>query len=251
MTTIAPSFRYSTGEVAINEAAKAFSWEAPVPVNRFWDSFQYCIARSFLDNFSDIQLEQLPIVQDSPDNQQTKLRLLLQLLQDKLEKEEANFSPPQSLYEVDYKRWYKLWQGIFAIQDELDLPEAEQTVRMLVEKRPDKSNVVPPHMLADYLVKIGKYKEAEDIERPVCDWMDARPHLGKSSPQAINARRIIARALWFQGASRRVEAEALIAEIYGIVDAMGGGKFGVYQEEEKRLNEEMVAELQKGVSLSK
>ena len=183
MTVNAPYFRYSTGKVATSEEAKAFSWEAPVPINRFWDSINYCTARNFLGNFSDHELEQLPIQKDSADDQQTKLQLLLQLLQDQLAKEGAAISPPQSLYEKDYKRWYSLWQGIYVMEDQMNLPKAEQTVRMLVETRPDKSNVVPPHMLAEHLVKIGKYKEAEGTERPVCEWMDARPHLGKASPQ--------------------------------------------------------------------
>ena len=65
--------------------------------------------------------------------------------------------------------------------------------------------------------------------------------------QAINARRIIAKALWLQGPSRRVEAEALVAEIHKIVDEMGGTKFGVYQEEERSLNKDMMAELEKRV----
>lgn len=132
------------------------------------------------------------------------------------------------------------------VENELDLPEAEQTVRTLVEKRPDESNVVPPHMLSEYLVKHGKkYEEAEKIARPVMAWMDAQPHIGKASPQALNARRIIARALWFQGPSRRTEANTLIDEIRGLVEGMGGSKFEVYQEEERQFNEELIAELQK------
>ncbi|KAJ5534390.1 hypothetical protein N7527_000644 [Penicillium freii] len=114
---------------------------------------------------------------------------------------------------------------------------------MLVEKRPDKSNIVPLHMLAEHLVKVGKHKEAEETELPVCEWMDSRPHLGKTSPQALNARRIIARALWGQGPSRRPEAEELVAMIYSLVDGMGESKFGVYQEEERKLNEDIVAQL--------
>ncbi|KAF3385466.1 hypothetical protein F1880_002700 [Penicillium rolfsii] len=232
--TTTPRFRFSTGEVATSEEAKNFSWESPVPVNQFWDSFEYCTARSFLGNFTDQELKQLPISPDAPDDQSTKLRLLLQIPWDKLGEAEYHVLP-NSLYESDYQRWYGFWHGIYTLENELGLPEAEQTVRMLVEKRPDKSNVVPPHMLAEHLVKIGKYKEAEETERPVCAWMDARPHLGKSSPKAINARRIIARALWFQGESRRREAEALVAEIHEIVDGMSGGKFGIYQKEEIRL----------------
>jgi hypothetical protein len=233
-----PSFRYSNGEIATAEAAKSFSWEAPVPVNGFWDSIDYCTARNFLINFSDAELEQLPIDKDSTEDSRAKLQLLLRLLEEKIAQEEAAATPPQSLYETDYKRWYSLWQGVFRMQDMLDLPEAEDTVRMLVA-RAEKGNSVPRHMLADYLVKIGKYAEAEDTERPVLAWMESGPHLGRESPQAINARRIMARALWGQGPPRRVEAEALLAEIDAIVDGMGDGRFGVYQEEEKRLNAEM------------
>ena len=67
--------------------------------------------------------------------------------------------------------------------------------------------------------------------------MDARPHLGKESPQAINVRRILVRAVWGQGQPRRHEAEELLAEIEALVDGMADGKFGVYQQEERRLNE--------------
>lgn len=99
-------------------------------------------------------------------------------------------------------------------------------------------------MLAEHLVKVGKYEEAERTERPIRAWMDARPHLGPSSPQALNARRLIAQALWGQGPSRRSEAEALIAEIHWIVEEMGEGQFAVYQAEERRLNQVMMATLQ-------
>ncbi|KAH7374105.1 hypothetical protein BKA64DRAFT_698624 [Cadophora sp. MPI-SDFR-AT-0126] len=242
---VTPAFRYSNDQVATSETAKEFSWEEPVPVTPFWDSFEYCTARNFLGNFSDSELEHLPIDQHGNDDHPTKLKLLLSLLKGSLAKEEALSSPPQTLHEKDYKRWYSLWQGIYVFQDQLNLPEAEQTVRMLVDKTPANGSVVPQHMLAEHLVKIGKYKEAEEQERPVCAWMDAEPRLGKATPQAINARRIIARALWFQGPSRRDEANAMVAEICEITEGMGGGKFGMYIEEEKRLNEVMMEELQK------
>ncbi|CAI7610693.1 unnamed protein product [Penicillium crustosum] len=221
------SFRYSTGKIATAEAAKSFSWEAPVPVNPFWDSFSYSTARNFLGNFSEHELKQLSV---DP------------LLRNKLAKEEAATSP-QSLYEVNYAQWSQLWQGIYILEDELDLPQAEDTIRMLLEKRPDSSNVIPPHMLADHLVKVGKYREAEEVVRPVCQWMDVNPKLGKASPQALSARRTIARALWGQGPSRRSEAEALVAEIHELIDGMAGSKFGIYQEEEASLHKELVAEL--------
>jgi hypothetical protein len=243
MAAFTPSFRFSNGQITNVDAVKDFPWGAPVPVNLFWDSFSYCDARNFLAHFSEQELNQLPINQHSQDDHRNKVRLLLGLLREKLAQEEAAAAPAQSLYNTDYKRWYGLWQGIYACENQLDLPQAEETVRMLARTRPDESNVIPPHMLAEYLVKVGKYKEAEETERPVCTWMDERPSLGRDSPQALNARRIIAKALWFQGPSRRREAETLVAEIHAIVDGMGKGRFGIYQAEEKRLTQEMMARL--------
>ena len=214
-----------------------------MPVNRFWDSIGYCISRNFLGNFSDAELEDLPIDADSDASYKDKIELLLRLLREKAAQEEAA-AAPTSLHQLDYVRWNRLWQAICAIQQELDLPEAEDTLRMLVDKAED-SNVVPRHMLADYLVKVGKYVEAEETERPICAWMDAQERLGKASPQALNARRIIARALWMQGPSRRAEAEALVAEIKAITENMANGRFAVYQEEERSLTEEMMTELEK------
>ncbi len=240
-------FRYSNGEIATAEAAAAFSWEAPVPVNPFWDDIDYCPARNFLGSFSEAELEQLSINPQSMDTQDTKLHILLRLLKEKLAQEEAVASPPQSLHDTNYTQWYDLWQAIHTFQSTLGLLEAaEATARMLVARQPgDSTDVRPRHILAETLVKVGKYAEAEDTARPVCAWMDANPRLGKASPQAINSRRMIARALWGQGQPRRAEAEALLAEIDEIVDGMGAGdgRFAVYQEEEKRLNAQMRAEL--------
>ncbi|RAO65181.1 uncharacterized protein BHQ10_001193 [Talaromyces amestolkiae] len=238
--------RYSNDAVAKSDAAKGFPWEAPIPANRFWNSFKYCIVRSILINFPDEEeLKQLPVDPNSTADEPTKLHFLLHLLRDKLAREERATSPPGSLNTQNYTQWNQLMQGIYVIENELDLPEAEQTVRTLVERRPETSNVVPPHMLSEYLVKHGKYEEAEKTARPVLAWMDARPHLGKSSPQALNSRRIIARALWFQGPSRRTEAISLLTEIHELVEGMGGDKFEVYQEEERQFNEELIAELQR------
>lgn len=244
-STTATRFRYSNGEIATAEAAEAFSWEAPVPVNPFWDDIDYCLARNFLGSFSEHELQQLPVDPSNRDTYGAKLQLLLHLLEDKLAQEEAAVSPSQSLHDANYARWYDLWQAIQAFQSASGLLEAaEVTARMLVARQPEGStDVRPRHILAEHLVKVGKYAEAEATARPVCAWMDAQPRLGKDSPQAINSRRMIARALWGQGQPRRVEAAALLAEIDDIVDGMGGGRFAVYQEEEKRLNVQMRTEL--------
>jgi len=200
MALEAPKFRYSTDAIMTSDEAKKFPWEKPIPVNSFWDSFPYCHARSVLHNF-EVDNETLRIDPESTDDHLTKSLLLIQLLQDKLARAEAAAPPPGSLHDSNYKKWYPIWQGIYALQEGAGLPDAESTVRMLVATRPVEGledNVVPPHMLAELLVKREQYEEAEEVEKPVLAWIDAKPHLGRESPQAINARRFIAKALWFQ-----------------------------------------------------
>ena len=250
----APAVRYSTAKVATSNDAKNFSWEAPVPVNRFWDDFDYCISRNFLGNFTDEELhEQSAINPDSDAPRAEKLELLLQLLEEKLTTEEeasvAAIGFP--LHIRDYKRWNSLVQGIYTMQDALgQLDAAEKSIRLLVDKSPGRveneplptASVVPLHMLADHLVKMGKCVEAEETAIPVREWMDASPKLGRDSPQALGARRIILRALWGQGAERKADAAALLAEIHAIIEGLGAGnsKYAVYQDEERELIDRLV-----------
>ena len=101
-------FRYSNGKIATAEAAAAFSWETPVPVNPFWDDIGYCPAQNFLSRFSEQELKQLPIDPNSTDTHGAKLQILLRRLEEKLAQEEAAASPPQSLHDAHYTRWYDL-----------------------------------------------------------------------------------------------------------------------------------------------
>jgi hypothetical protein len=244
-----PAVRYSTANVSKSETAKSFAWENPVPVNKFWDGLKYCVARTFLGSFTDEEIAQLPIDPDSTASEDEKFDFLLDLLRQKLAREEADVAP-QTLHKANYQRWFQIWQSISSMQYELGRPEAEDTGRMMVEKAPGNpnevtiKNVVPIHMLASTLVKVGKYAEAEATERPVLAWMEARENLGRDSPQAMGARRILAGALWRQGPARRGEAEALIAETREIIAGMGEGKFAVYQEEEEKITEEVFANLE-------
>ncbi|PYH87438.1 hypothetical protein BO71DRAFT_184755, partial [Aspergillus ellipticus CBS 707.79] len=194
-----PTYRYSCGSIGTSTTAQLFSWESPVPITPFRDTFSYCTARNFLDNFTPSELLTLPIDPHSPAPHTTKLTHLVTLLHQKLSSEKSPTTPPHSLFSTDYTKWYKLWQAIYTFQHELRLPEAEATVRMLIARpRPGATewNVVPTHMLAEFLVEAGRFEEAEGVEGPVREWMDERRKLGRDSPQAISARRIIARAVW-------------------------------------------------------
>ncbi|KAF7290543.1 hypothetical protein MIND_01294400 [Mycena indigotica] len=243
---MATKFRFSTG-VMTAEEAKEFGWETPIPINAFWDDIQYSVARSFIDAFTGPELDALPLDTSGSVSLPQKLELLLGILRARLEKEEAESQAAhtKSLYESDYDRWYDLQLAMYAYEDALNLyHEAEERVRMMVQTRPEGlSNAGPSHMLAGTLVRAKKYAEAEEVEKPVCAWMDQHPRLGKDSPQAINSRRFIIQAIWFQGAARRAEAERLIAELQEIVEGMGAGKFAIYQEEERKLNADLLVEL--------
>ena len=102
----------------------------------FLGQFQILRRRQFIGNFTDDYFKKLPIDPESNDDQRTKSLLCIKLLKSKLEEEEVAASPPGSLYDTNYKRWYRFGQGIYSMQDAADLPEAEQTVRMLVATRP-------------------------------------------------------------------------------------------------------------------
>ncbi|KAK3389314.1 hypothetical protein B0H63DRAFT_463373 [Podospora didyma] len=265
-TSTAPAVRYSTAKVATSKEAQAFSWEAPVPVNRFWDDFDYCLSRNFLGNFTNDELrsQQSAIDPDSEAPKTEKLELLLRLLEEKLATEEEVsvvwFDAP--LHVREYKRWQSLVQGIYTMQDALDrLDDAEKSIRLLVDRCPpgggqqdengsssslvSSANVGALHMLGDHLVKMKKFVEAEETALPVREWMDASPKLGRDSPQALGSRRIILRALWGQGPERKADAEAVLAEIYAIIEDLGTGtsRFSVYQEEEKEIIDKMVKDL--------
>ncbi|KAH8887397.1 hypothetical protein GQ53DRAFT_726241 [Thozetella sp. PMI_491] len=232
--------RYSTGKNDIG-AAKNFNWEHPIPDNKFWRDVHFTTGRNFLQSFPPEEVEALPIDPDSAESLQSKLRLLLRLLDEKLAKEDAA-AAPQTYFDVAFPGWDKLMLAKFDIQDKLDDPEAETTLRTMIDLQKDKGNLSHFHTLTMTLIKKGEYAEAEQTELPVRDWLDGK--LGKHSPQSIGARRMIAEAVWRQGPARRAEAEKLFAELREIIDGSGEGPFGVYQEEHREDLEKLLAKLQ-------
>jgi hypothetical protein len=245
MATTKGSVRYSQNKKEMTEDAKKFKWECAVPQNKFWDDFTFVEARNFLQSFaSEEELASLPIDPDSTQSKKEKAELLLKLLNDKLAAEDAAASP-QTYYDVSFKAWDTLQLGVFSLQQCLGKDvEAEGTLRMMIEKNKNKANLSHQHTLAGLLFDQGKYREAEKMERPVVEWLDGI--LGRDSPQALGGRRIMARAIWKQGEERREEAKGLFKEVVEIIDGMGNGQFGVYQEEERELIDNMVKNLEEG-----
>ncbi|KAK3323224.1 hypothetical protein B0T19DRAFT_442720 [Cercophora scortea] len=212
------SFRYSTDAVASSETARVFPWEQPIPVNTFWGSFDYPTARAFLDNIPDGALGLDPA---STADHTTKLQIILRLLRQRITMEETVLSP-QPLHDADYHLWYQRTQSLYILENALDLPEAGQTIQKLVAGAVE-SDVRPKHLLGEYLVKTGNYKEAEEAARPV-----AAAALG-------------------EGETKRAETEGLLSEVREIVEGLerDGGDFGVYQQEERKLTAELLAALEK------
>lgn len=231
MATTTGAVRYSTGENEIGDA-KDFPWEFPVPVNKFWDPLHWKVGSSFLSVFRADQREKLPIDPDSAEPVKDKLALLLKLLRQKLDDEDAA-NAPRTFYDVDYEAWDDVWRAINTIQREMGDPEEEQTLRMLVDRRQDKKDLSLLHSLSALLLEKGKYAEAEANEVPVRDWLDSLR--GRHCPQAISARRIIAESVWRQGVDRREEAAKLFSELEGHLEAMRGTEYEVYQDEYKEI----------------
>jgi hypothetical protein len=232
--------RYSQGKKEIGDAKK-FSWEHPVPDNKFWNDLQFVVGRNFLQSFTPEELDTLPIDPESSQSQKEKLELLLSLLETHLATKEAS-SAPQSYYDVAYESWASAWLGIFTMQHELGRPGAEDTIRMMIDRRQNKANLSHQHTLTGILLEKGNYSEAEQSELPVRDWLDGR--LGKDSPQALGARRMIAEAMWKQGPARQEEAKKLLQEVREIIDGSAEGTFAVYQDEQKEMTEKLIQDLE-------
>ncbi|KAK3333055.1 hypothetical protein B0T19DRAFT_115559 [Cercophora scortea] len=236
-----PAVRYSQGQKDIGEA-RNFPWEHAVPDTRFWRDIPFTAARNFLQNFSLDEENHLSINPDTDLSHQAKLELLERLLRERLATKEADVAP-QTLHETDYPAWERLYLAIVTMQKELGrAAEAEQTLRMMIENRRDKTNLSFLHSLASMLLARGEYAEAERMEREVVGWLDGR--LGRGSPQALNARRIVAEAVWKQG--RRGEAEVVLKEVEGILGEdgeMGMGGYAVYREGEVEATEKLRREL--------
>lgn len=238
-----PAVRYSQGKKEMG-AAKDFSWEHPVPDNLFWSDLPFTIARNFLQAFSPSELEHLPIDPDSTADRATKIQLLLDILLDEAKREDQSASTilgeSQTFYSANYEGWSTLWLAVYTMQHALGhMDAAEKTIRMLDEQRPDKGNLSHRHTLAGVLLETGRFGAAEEMAKLVREWLDGR--LGRNSPQAMGSRRLIAEAVWRQG--RRGEARGLVEEIRGLIAGMGDTRFGIYEDSEREMLEELVRKL--------
>ncbi|KAH8682057.1 hypothetical protein BX600DRAFT_447697 [Xylariales sp. PMI_506] len=235
--------KFSTGAKDIGEA-KQFSWEYPVPDSPFWNDLPFVVGRNFLTCYSPEEIAALPIDLDSSLDKNTKLELLLNILEEKAKNEDLVASP-QTYYDVDYEGWENVWLGISTIQDLLErFDDQEMTVRMLCDRRKDKNNLSHFHSLSVILLRKQQFADAEKTEIPVLKWLEKL--LGSDSPQALGSRRIIARAVWQMG--RIEEAKEMFLEVKKLIEASGNGKYALYQAEQLQTTEEMISKLATGIS---
>ncbi len=237
----AKDVKYSDGKPSSDGRVK-FPWEYAVPDTPFWNDLPFTVARNFLSNYTDSEISSLPIDPESTLPKERKLRILEELLIDRLTAKDAA-AAPETFYDEDYVMWDRLWLGRFNIQQELGRPEAEDTIRMLCERRRDKENLSHFHTLAGMLLARGRYEEAEKMEVGVKAWLESK--LGRDCPQALGAWRIIVQAIWKQGPGRRKDAERLMGEMGEVIEGMKRGAYEMYQGDERGHLENMKENLKK------
>lgn len=147
----------------------------------------------------------------------------------------------------DYTAWEKRMVAlgttyIETAQVDEQIKVAEKLVERAVTRGPARA-IPHQHALAALLTthsEPGDFTRAEELERPFTESIEMR--LGKDSPQALSSRRIMAKAVWWQG--RESEARKLIDETYHRIQQMDKGKYAAYKESEKKMTDEMVEQLE-------
>jgi hypothetical protein len=223
-----------------------FSWDFEVPQDAFWTSLPFTVGRNFLQCFSPDEIQAMTF--DPALSLDGKLTLLLSRAEKKLADQELasqQSSPSVHLYEQDYAQWQKLMLAVVTMHHELGQSvDEERTLGLMLEhpKPGEERNHSALNMTAAFMEKHGRHAEAEQAALLVRPWMEAHPLVGIGSPPAMGNMRTTLRAVWKQG--RKEDAQRLYEEMKGLVDGMGETKFSQYQEEERRMLEELMAELE-------
>jgi tetratricopeptide (TPR) repeat protein len=235
--------RYSVPDNKDIGDAKNFSWDVPIPVNKFWNDITFVEARNFMHNFSADELAALPIDSDSTLDKPAKLALLLQLLHDKVATQDA-MAAPQTWYDVDSDAWDTLQLGVSSLMQGLGRPDAELEahLRMMIQRNKFPENLSHHHTLAGVLLNQRRYAEAEAEERPVLPWLDSK--VGRDSPQSLGARQYLVHAVWKQG--REEEARKMFEETLELIEGSREGPYGVYADEAREMTEKLFRDLNEG-----
>lgn len=152
----------------------------------------------------------------------------------------------EPLYETNFLEYQRLVVALISLYGELgDLDAEIAAEEELLSHRPAKDHIpAQAHGLASLLVQRGKGDDltrAKEMELASLSWFDEHPKLGKGSPQALSVRRVLIAAYW---RLREMEkAKMLLREVRGLIKGGDEGRFGVYKEEEEKLVDDLVKEL--------
>ncbi|KAJ6520401.1 hypothetical protein C8R45DRAFT_887674 [Mycena sanguinolenta] len=224
-----------------DSAPPKFDWDYDVPDTPFWRDLPFTAGRNFLTCFSPSELEEISF--DGSLSVPSKLSFLLSILETRLETRKAAASPAP-LHVADPREWQRLMLGIETMQSHLRLPEEGDTIRAMLDTSEGSLRLSWLNMLAGFKLRQGEYAEAERLERELLPWMQTDARMGKDSPQALGTTRRIIEAMWKQGGSKVEDARRLIEETGELVEAMGTSKFAKYQEDERQMLRELVAQLE-------
>jgi len=218
-----------------------FDWDYDVPDTPFWRDLPFVAGRNFLTCYSASEIEDINF--DGTLSVPEKFTFLLSLLEARLETRKAA-AFPVSLHTADYPEWSNLMLGIQTMQSQLGMPEEADTLRVMLETSQGNQRVSWLNMLGGFKLRQGEYVEAERLEREVLPFMQTHERLGKDSPQALGTTRRIIEAMWKQGGSKVEEARRLAEETAELVEGLRTSKFAKYQEEERQMLRDLVAQLE-------
>jgi hypothetical protein len=117
-------------------------------------------------------------------------------------------------------------------------------VREMYENGPNGTKSMGAlHQLSGLMELIGRYGEAECMAREVLPWMQGHEMLGRDSPQALGCMRCLVRSVWKQ--RRYGEAAEWVERARRTIENMWRGRFGKYQDGERKQLEDDVEVLEK------
>jgi len=221
-----------------------FEWDFDVPDTPFWKDLDFRVARNFLVCYEPSELEKIPFGDHASRPESHRLEFLLAELQSKLAAQQASLTP-EEIHEAKPDLWRRLLLGIETLQRYLGMPEEEaETIRLVLSNTAGDARVPWLNMLADLDLRNGNLVEAESAAREVLPWMQKHEKLGVDSPQALGTTRTIIHSMWKQGGGRVDEARRLVAETEAVIQGMRLGKFSKYQDEERRMLQDLVVSLE-------
>lgn len=226
--------------------SRKFQWDYDIPQTPFWSDLDFTVGRNFLSCFNQDEIQNLKLDQYEESDKMTKQHILLDILKARLEQREQG-SAPQSLREINYHEWQTILVAITTLLKFLDDDRQyeEETLRYLMNHgKTGGKNMTGVNMLAHFKTRTGEYAEAEALVREVLPFLRSHEMLGIDSPQVFGSTRLLIRALWMQG--KRDEAQSLIEQTSVLIEGMGSSIFVKYQDDERKMLQDLVEELKAG-----